>query len=69
MLKSFRYYLVVENKRDIALLGYDFIDKCRRSAEPSSDIFVSEFDDKAYGEIDGALESNEVITLIDSQTD
>ena len=37
-MQEFRYYLVVENQRDIALLGFDFIDNCEGSFEPHSDI-------------------------------
>ena len=63
----FCYYLVVENQRDVALLGYDFTDCCRSSHDPHSDIIVTEFDDEGYGVADsGAMDSDEVIAFIDS---
>lgn len=65
-LKDFRYYLVVENKRDIALLGFDFIDKCKRSADAYGDIHITEFDEEGYGALDGSIENDEVIAFIDS---
>lgn len=68
LLESFRYYLVVENKRDIALLGFDFIDSCKGSFEPHKDIVISEFDEEDYNTTDGAMDNDEVITFIDSLT-
>ena len=64
---EFHYYLVVENQRDVALLGYDFTDCCKSSHDPHSDIIVTEFDDASYGAADsGAMDSDEVIAFIDS---
>lgn len=65
-LRDFYYYLVVENQRDIALLGFDFIDNCKGSFEPHSDIILTEFDEDGYGELDGAMESDDVIAFMDS---
>ena len=63
----FHYYLVVENQRDVALLGYDFTDCCKSSHDPHSDIIVTEFDDAGYGSADlRAMDSDEVIAFIDS---
>ena len=63
----FYYYLVIENKRDVALLGYDFTDCCKSSHNPHSDIIVTEFDDQSYVAYDpGAMESEEVIAFVDS---
>ena len=64
VLRDFRYYLVVENKRDIALLGFDFIDKCKRSADAYGDILITAFD--GYGKLDGVMENDEVMAYIDS---
>ncbi len=69
VLQDFRYYLVVENKRDIALLGFDFIDKCDRSADAYGDIRITRFDEEGYGSVDGALENDEVVAFIDTLTD
>ena len=61
------YYLVVENERDIALMGFDFIDNCKGSFEPHGDIIITEFDEERYGShIPGAVDNDEVISLIDS---
>ena len=65
VLRDFHYYLIFENKRDIALLGFDFIDNCVRSADAHGDIIVSGFDEEGYGTVADALESDELISLID----
>ena len=69
ILKDFRYYLVVENKRDIALLGFDFIDRCTFSHMAEGDIVMTGFDSDGYGEPDGALATEELIAFIDSLTE
>lgn len=66
VLSDFYYYLVFENKRDIALLGFDFIESCSGSFNAHSDIIVTEFDEEGYGSVGTALESDELIALIDS---
>ena len=66
VLSDFHYPLVLENKRDIALLGFDFIDKCKREADAYGDIIITEFDDEGYSSADSALENDELISLIDS---
>ena len=68
-LQYFYYYLVIENKRDIALLGFDFIDNCKRSANAHGDILITEFDEEGYGSLDGAMNNDEVIAFIDSLSD
>ena len=69
VLHDFYYYLVFENKRDIALLGFDFIENCNGTFEPHSDILVTGFDEEGYVIWDRALESDELISLIDSLSD
>ena len=67
VFSEFYYYLVVENQRDVALLGYDFTDCCRSSHNPHDDIVVTEFDNEGYGASDlEAMDSDEVIAFIDS---
>ena len=66
---SFYYYLVFENKRDIALLGFDFIDNCERCASAHGDIVVTKFDEVSYGTVENALGADEFISLIDSLSD
>lgn len=67
VLSDFYYYLVVENQRDVALLGYDFTDCCKSFHDPHRDIIVTEFDDEGYGTVySGAMDSDEVIAFIDS---
>ena len=65
VLSDFHYPLVLENKRDIALLGFDFIDKCKREADAYGDIIITEFDDEGYSSADSALENDELFSLID----
>ena len=65
-LKVFHYYLVVENQRDIALLGCDFIDHCKGSFEPHSDIILSKFDENTYESFVDAMDSDELIAFMDS---
>ena len=69
VLNDFHYYLVLENKRDIALLGYDFIDNCNRSANAHGDIVVTGFDNEGYITSGDVLEADELISLIDSLTE
>ena len=67
VFSEFHYYLVVENQRDVALLGYDFTDCCKSYHDPHSDIIVTEFDDEGYEAADsGAMDSDEVIAFVDS---
>lgn len=65
-MPDFRYYLVIESKRDIALLGYDFIDNCRCSHEPGKHFYLTGFDADSYGTGTGVMDSDEVIAFIDS---
>ena len=67
-LTDFYYYLVLENKRDIALLGFDFIDNCKRTADSHGDIIVTEFDEASYGGLGKAFETDELAALIESLT-
>ncbi len=68
-LPTFLFYLVLENKRDIALLGFDFIDRCSFSHKTDSDISLTEFNEVGYGDFKGAMGSDEFISLIDSLSD
>ncbi len=69
VLPNFRYYLVIESKRDIALLGYDFIDKCQCSHDPGKNFYLTGFDVDNYGKDAGTMENDEVIAFIDSLSD
>jgi len=67
---DFKFYLVVENKRDIALLGFDFIDKCKSLHEPNGNYILSKFDEKSYKkEHQKALNTNKLISFMDSLSD
>ena len=66
-LPEFHYYLVVENQRDVALLGYDFVDCCKSFHNPHDDIIVTEFDDEEYGKrVIESMDSDELLAYIDS---
>ena len=69
IFQNFHFYLVLGNKRNIALLGVDFISKCEGSFTPDGDIVITGFDRDNYGKIDGALEAEELIAFIDSLTE
>ena len=66
MLEHFYYYLVIENKKDIALLGYDFVDKCSFSHNYCNDIVITEYNESGYDEVTNALDSDELIAFMDS---
>ena len=66
LFRDFHYYLLLGNKRNIALLGVDFISKCEGSFTPDGDISITGFDRDSYGMIDGALETEELIAFMDS---
>ena len=68
-LPVFYYYLVIENKRDIALLGFDFIDRCKCSHNPHGNFVITEFDEDGYGKLDGVMENDDVMAFIDSLGD
>ena len=64
---DFFFYLVVENKRDIALLGFDFLDKCKRHAEPLGNYILSEFDEVSYKKSqERAMNGKDLIAFMDS---
>ena len=69
---DFYFYLVVENERDIALLGYDFIDKTKRVVEPCGNCMMSQFDEAAYSKVHQrkqAIDGAELFAFMDSLTD
>jgi len=66
LVQNFCYYIVLENKRDIALLGFDFIDRCKYTHEPHSDILITAVDLDGYGELEEAMDSDEILTYVDS---
>lgn len=66
VLPVFHYYLVLENKREIALLGFDFIDRCECRHRPRSHFVISAFDDAEYHDFEGAMQNDEVVAFIDS---
>ncbi len=69
VMPDFRYYLIIKSKRDVALLGYDFIDNCRCSHDPGKNFYLTGFDVDSYGKNNGAMENDEVVAFIDSLSD
>ena len=66
----FRYYLIIDGRHEMSLLGDDFIDNCRYSHEPHGDIKITAFDFDNYGwNREGALDSDELMSLIDGLVD
>lgn len=66
-IREFRYHLVIENQRDIALLGFDFIENCKGLFEPQNNIIITAFDEKHYGTLDaGSMNSEDVIAFVHS---
>ncbi len=65
---DFYFYLVVENDRDIALLGFDFIDKTKRIIEPCGNCMMSQFDESTYkrSQKEKAIDADELIAFMDS---
>lgn len=66
VLPVFHYYLVLENKREIALLGFDFIDRCECKHSPSGNFVITSLDQEGYGDFEGALQNDELAAYIDS---
>ena len=62
----FRYYLIIDGRKEMSLIGDDFIDNCRYSHEPHGDISITAFDFEAYGDDHvRSLDSDELLSLID----
>ena len=66
LLKDFYYYLVVENKRDIALLGFDFIKHCSGSFKMHDKIVFNKFDQLSYRDHKDTIENDEIIAFMDT---
>ena len=66
LLRDFHFYLILENQRDIALLGMDFIGNCEGLIHAQSDIVITEFDEESYNSLSGAVEMDEIISFMDS---
>ena len=65
-ISEFNYYLVIENKRSVSLLGVDFLDNCKYTHDPHDCIFITEFDDDSYNKLsDHPIENTDLISLID----
>ena len=64
ILNDFYFYLVIENKRDIALLGFDFIEHCGGTINIHDNIIINEFDDSSYAVANKAIECDALISLI-----
>ncbi len=67
LLKKFYYYLVVDkldNNKQIALLGDDFLECCKFTKEPHGSIAITEFDNDCYYEKRGsALSTDEILSI------
>ena len=64
---DFRFYLVVKNERDVSLLGFDFINKCKYIHEANGNFIMSQFDDVSYKRGNHrAMKIEDVVSCIDS---
>ena len=64
--EKFFYYLVVNTKENIALIGDDFISKCKFYHEVNGDIVVDSFDYEQYeNDFVDAMSENRVSELFD----
>ena len=70
IFKKFYYYLIINGRREMSLLGDDFIDNCSYTHEPHDDVEITQFDDDNYcGTSGNYMNSDEVINFIDSLVD
>ncbi len=67
IFKEFHYYLIINGRREMSLLGDDFIDNCKYSHEPHDDIEITKFDFDNYCGMSGkSMNSDEVLSFIDN---
>ena len=65
--REFYYYIVIDNKRNISLLGVDFLDNCEYNHSPHGNIIIGTFDEKSYGRRTiNLINNNDLVTFIDS---
>lgn len=63
----FKYYFIVGGRKEMSLIGDDFIDNCRYYHDPHGDINISAFDFDSYEIMpNGFLQSDELLTMIDN---
>ena len=64
--KEFHYYLITNGRKEMSLLGDDFIENCRYTHEPHEDVEITKFDfDNYCGVNDTCMTSDEVLSFID----
>ena len=64
--KEFHYYLITNGRKEMSLLGDDFIENCRYTHEPHEDVEITKFDFDNYCGVNGTcMTSDEVISFID----
>ena len=68
VFSEFYYYLVLENKRTVALLGEDFIDNADYSHVKHEDIHITDFDSESYRQsFENAVEETDIISAIEEK--
>ncbi|MCR5053774.1 MAG: retropepsin-like domain-containing protein [Lachnospiraceae bacterium] len=65
IIPAFRYYMIIENKRTVALLGEDFIDACRYEHDSYGDVVIHEIDEKYFEDSEGTISEEDMISVID----
>ncbi len=67
LFNDFYYYLVIENKRVISLIGVDFLDCCDYTHDRHQGIEISGFDSLYYQNTvkKDSIDTNDIIAIID----
>lgn len=64
--QEFHYYLITNGRREMSLIGDDFIENCKYTHEPHGDIEIAKFDfDNYCGMAENFMNSDEVLSFID----
>ena len=64
--REFHYYLIIDGRKEMSLIGDDFIENCKYTHEPHENIDITGFDFDSYcGLREKAMDSDEVIGFID----
>ena len=61
------YYFITNGRKEMSLLGDDFIENCKYTHEPHKDVEITKFDFDSYCRMSGSyMSSEEVLSFIDN---